>query len=539
VNQVDAPQQNLEAERATLGALLVTAAALGPVIDEVKLTAEDFYLDKHEVIFARIFDLRAAGEPVDEISVADALARRGELDAAGGRFYVSELAACVPAAGNAKHYAEIVRRHATAEAQRKVAFGLLDGMGRPEAIERLRALDVSGRGRDGRRLRAIPYSKVEPKIVRWVWEGRVPLGAVTLGVGRQGLGKSTLLASLAADLSRGRLAGDFYGDPTTVLMVNCEDAHETTVVPRLLAAEADLDRVVGLDIEQDGRPDLPSLPADVALIADAARQHRAGAVLIDPLMAALPGRVDSHRDQDVRRALAPLAQLAEDADLAILAVLHLRKSPANDALDRVSGSVAFTAAARSVLAFGRADGDEDDDGEHRILAHAKSNLGPLAPSLAYRIESATVHHGELAIPASRLVCEGESAVGASELLTPPVSEDRTEVEIAAEWLADHLGDGDWRPSGEIREAANAAGIASRTLQRARSLAGVEAKRDGFPALGYWRGSSRANPDGTTATGETGASDGCGSGKRDAVDSESQSRQGARGGGTVSRGREAS
>jgi hypothetical protein len=311
------------------------------------------------------------------------------------------------------------------------------------------------------------------------------------------------------------------------------------VLPRLLAAEADLERVVGLDIEQDGRPDLPSLPADVALIADATRQHRAGAVLIDPLMAVLPGQVDSHRDQDVRRALAPLAQLAEEADLAILAILHLRKSAASDALDRVSGSVAFTAAARSVLAFGRAEDDEDEDGERRVLAHAKSNLGPLAPSLAYRIESATVRHGDLAIPVSRLVCEGESTIGASELLIPSVSEDRTEVEIAAEWLADHLGDGDWRPAGEVREAAKADGIASRTLQRAMARAGVEAKRDGFPSLGYWRRPSRANADGATGAGVTGATGNPSTGKRNAADAQPQSRQGALGGVTDSEGRAAS
>jgi hypothetical protein len=210
--------------------------------------------------------------------------------------------------------------------------------------------------------------------------------------------------------------------------------------------------------------------------------------------------------------------------------------------DRVSGSVAFTAAARSVLAFGPADGDEDEDRGHRILAHAKSNLGPPAPSLAYRIEPATVRHGDLVIPASRLVCEGESMIDAGELLTPPVSEDRTEVEIAAEWLGDHLGDGAWRPSGGIREAANAAGIASRTLQRARSLAGVEAKRDGFPSLGYWRRPSDANKDGATAGGATGAAAHSGVAKpdaADAADAESQSRQGARSGGTVARGREPS
>jgi hypothetical protein len=412
----------------------------------------------------------------------------------------------------------------------------LNGLGQPEQFDWQQALDAVSVSRAGRSLRATPYSSVEPEIVRWAWAERVPLGAVTLGVGRQGLGKSTLLASLAADLSRGRLSGDFYGEPTTVLMVNCEDAHETTVVPRLLAADADLDRVIGLDIDEDGRPDLLSLPGDVALIAEAAHRHGARALLIDPLMATLHRGVDSHRDQDVRRALAPLAQLAEDGDIAILAVLHLRKSAASDALDRVSGSVAFTAAARSVLAFGQIDGDEA--GDERVLAHAKSNLGPLAPSLAYRIESTTVHHGDLAIPISRLVCEGESVIGASELLTPVV-EDRTEVEVAADWLADYLGDGKWHPAGEVREAAKANGTACRTLQRAMKLAGVEVKRDGFPSVGHWRRDSRASGDGAAVADVTGAAQDSAGVKRNAANVERQSRQGALGGGTENQGRSGS
>lgn len=285
----------------------------------------------------------------------------------------------------------------------------------------------------------------------------MPLGAVTLLAGRQGLGKSTLLADITARLTRGTLTGDQHGQPTAVLIASYEDTYESTTVPRLLAAGADLDLAVGLDLLEDGRPGLLSLPGDLDLIACTARQYKAGALLIDPLMAGLSGGVDSHRDQDVRRALAPLGQLAVDADLAILAVLHLRKGTASEALDRISGSVAFTAAARSVLAFGRGN-EEEEDGPSRLLAHAKSNLGPLAPSLAYQVEPETVRHGDLDISTSRLVSKGECEVGAGELLSPPPAEDRSEIEIAAEWLADELADGEWHGSREVKASAKAADI---------------------------------------------------------------------------------
>jgi replicative DNA helicase len=105
------PPQNIEAEESVLGAMLVAEPTLTRVIDEVKLNAADFYLDKHAAIFTCIHDLYAASKPVDELSVSESLTQRNQIEEAGGKHYVSELAAKVPAAGNAKHYAEIVQQN--------------------------------------------------------------------------------------------------------------------------------------------------------------------------------------------------------------------------------------------------------------------------------------------------------------------------------------------------------------------------------------------------------------------------------------------
>jgi replicative DNA helicase len=105
------PPQNIEAEESVLGAMLVAEPALTRVIDEVKLNPADFYLDRHRAIFEAIHDLYATSKPVDELSVSEALTQRNKIDEAGGKHYVSELAAKVPAAGNAKHYAEIVQQN--------------------------------------------------------------------------------------------------------------------------------------------------------------------------------------------------------------------------------------------------------------------------------------------------------------------------------------------------------------------------------------------------------------------------------------------
>src|SRR5215203_2336863 len=105
------PPQNIEAEESVLGAMLVSESTLTRVIDEVKLHREDFYLDRHKEIFDAVHDLYAASQPVDELSVSEALTQRNRSDAAGGRHYISELTAKVPAAANAKHYAEIVQQN--------------------------------------------------------------------------------------------------------------------------------------------------------------------------------------------------------------------------------------------------------------------------------------------------------------------------------------------------------------------------------------------------------------------------------------------
>lgn len=375
--------------------------------------------------------------------------------------------------------------------RRYVAHGLLAGSAHHSERELLaearRLLGDEPGARNGRppaeqnrRILATRASVVRPRPIQWLWRDRVPLGAVTLLTGRQGLGKSTLLAGCAADLSRGRLEGE----AADVLLVSYEDHAETTIAPRLLAAGADLGRVHLLGASENGTPDLVSLPDDLELIAEHAQRIGARLLVIDPLVAALPAKIDAHRDQDVRRALVPLAQLAEAADLAIIAAIHLRKGGAAEALDRVSGSIAFTAAARSVLAFG-AD-PADDEGPSRILAHAKSNVGRLARSLAFRLEGATVEAAGEHIETSRLVLMGECDTQARDVLSPSPPPDLTDTDLAADWLADELADGEWHPSREVKARAKQADHTERTLHRARVRLGIEDRREGFPAVSEWR-----------------------------------------------------
>ena len=106
------PPQNLEAEESALGAMMVSEGAIDAVILDVRLNEEDFYREGHRVVYRAIQALHERGDPVDSITVAEHLTQTGELAEAGGRENVTQLPSAVPAPGNARHYARIVKQNA-------------------------------------------------------------------------------------------------------------------------------------------------------------------------------------------------------------------------------------------------------------------------------------------------------------------------------------------------------------------------------------------------------------------------------------------
>lgn len=101
------PPQNLEAEMAVLGSMLLDEEAVS--IASEKLDAACFYKDTHRKIFQAISELYNANKAVDLITLTDALKKDGSLDVIGGASYLTSLANAVPTAANINHYAGIVR----------------------------------------------------------------------------------------------------------------------------------------------------------------------------------------------------------------------------------------------------------------------------------------------------------------------------------------------------------------------------------------------------------------------------------------------
>ncbi len=101
--------QNLDAEISVLGAGMLTPNVI-PGISEI-IRPHHFYRQAHQRIYEAIEDLFSRGEPIDPITVCEELANRAALEAVGGRAFVHSLVTAVPAATNARQYAEIVREN--------------------------------------------------------------------------------------------------------------------------------------------------------------------------------------------------------------------------------------------------------------------------------------------------------------------------------------------------------------------------------------------------------------------------------------------
>jgi hypothetical protein len=322
-------------------------------------------------------------------------------------------------------------------------------------------------------------TEVQPEQVSWLWSARVPFRKLAIIDGDPGLGKSTLALALAAAVTRGRpLPGDDrHSAPAGAVLMSAEDGLSDTIRPRLDAAEADLARIVALDkVPASDGPGfrLPVLPLDVGYIRQAARRVSAKLVIIDPLAAYLGHETNTHRDQDIRRALFPLAELAQETGAAVIVVRHLNKATGSSPLYRGGGSIGIIGAARSGLLVAR----DPDNPDKRVLASTKCNLAKLPPSIAF--ELSTAENGAL-----RVLWGADSSHTAETLLAVPRDEgDRDAVQEAVEALKSILKDGAM-PAADVMKEARRAGISDRTIDRAKALAGIRTSREGFGSAGRW------------------------------------------------------
>ncbi len=422
------PPQDLAAEQSVLGAMLMSKDAIADVVEVVK--GRDFYRPAHELIYDAMLDLYGRGEPVDPITVADELGKRGELERVGGALYLHDLLASVAVAANAGYYSEIVRDKAVlrrlVEASIKVSQLGYQGQGDVTDIvdAAQQAIYEVSEGKTSEDY--TPLSQlIEPTIDEMEAIGNrggmmsgVPTGFAELDELTNGLhpGQMIIIAARPA-MGKSTLALDFARAAAikhhlTTAFFSLEMS-KTEIVMRLLSAEAqvalnhirggkmteeDWSRVVRKTAQVSEAPfyidDSPNLTM-MEIRAKARRLKQRNdlkLVIIDYMQLMTSGKKVESRQLEVSEFSRQIKLLAKELELPVIALSQLNRGPEQRTdkkpmLSDLRESGCLTAGTRVL----RADtGAEITMGE--LLAGAERNIPVWSLNENHRLVPATMTH---------------------------------------------------------------------------------------------------------------------------------------------------
>ncbi|MDM8235610.1 AAA family ATPase [[Ruminococcus] torques] len=307
----------------------------------------------------------------------------------------------------------------------------------------------------------IRMSEVQQTEVEWLWYPYIPFGKLTIIQGNPGEGKTFFAMQLAAACTNRRFLPQMEPfEPFNMIFQTAEDGLGDTVKPRLLSAEADLERVLVID-----DADNPLTLADER-IENAIRENHARLVIIDPLQAFLGANVDMNRANEVRPIFRRLADVAQATNCAIVMIGHLNKAAGSQSTYRGLGSIDITAVVRSLLFIGKVKSDPTT----RVIVHEKSSLAPPGQSLAFSLgdEKGFRWIGAYDINAEDLLAGGEG------------SKTELKQEQAAKLIEQFLSEGRKVSIAEINKEAVERGISERTVRLARNSMGdkIASERQG-------------------------------------------------------------
>ncbi len=327
---------------------------------------------------------------------------------------------------------------------------------------------------------------VDPRPVSWLWPSRIPLGRITLLVGRPGEGKSFLTIDAVSRVSTGTPWPDGSECPKgSVILISAEDDPADTIRPRLDAHYADVRRVHLLSAvrraDDKGTYERLITLADVDAIETAlARMPDCKLIIVDPIGSFLGGQTDAHRDNEVRGVLAPIAVLAEKFGPAVLVVAHRRKSAGSIADDLALGSRAFTGIARAVWHLTR----DPENKSRRLMLPGKNNLAREGDGLAFSIIGDPPHIAWERDPVTMTADDALAVENQSREQKPGPEADS--LNTATKWLRATLASGPRLTKELFDEWKNGQGGSKRTLDRAKQLLRAEAYRPEVPGPWWWR-----------------------------------------------------
>lgn len=320
----------------------------------------------------------------------------------------------------------------------------------------------------------VRLSSIEPRPVEWIWPGWIAAGHLHLFDGDPGVGKSFVTGDLAARVSRGRSWPDgAAGSPAAAaILLNAEDDAASTTHARLLAAGADMERIL-VWRRGDDPTDRLEIPGRLGPLREAIESSGARLVIIDPVTAFLHENLGMASDPQVRRALQPLADLADRTRCAIVMVRHLTKRTGGRALAAGLGSIGWIAACR----LGWLAGPDPKIPGQAVLAPLKTNLGVQVSPLSYRLPSSTADAIQPESPAQKSIeWLGPSDVAACDIVARLGK--RPSSRLGVRRFLQTLLQGGPRSSVDVHAAARRNAVSLATLRRAARDLNISMRRTG-------------------------------------------------------------
>jgi hypothetical protein len=336
---------SVEAERAILGAILLGGGGTEDAVSRIQ--ESDFFIPSHQVIFRNLKALREAGSPTNDLVLLyDSLRSRGELEAAGGIAYLSQLPEELPRRANLDYYIGIILLNSQLRSRANVAQRILTLVLGPNgnSAEILREIsilsaplrDEVGQKRKLRFMSGAELAGSTDEAVEWIVPGYVARGAISEIGAKVKAGKTTLIAALVRAAADGE---DFLGFPTlkssTVYLTEQPAVSFRQTLARAgLLGRSDFHLLLRSDVPQISWPEV------VAAAVDECKRVGAKLLVIDtlPQFAGLPGDSENNSG-DALAAMQPL-QHAVALGIAVIWVRHDRKA-GGDVGDSGRGSTAF------------------------------------------------------------------------------------------------------------------------------------------------------------------------------------------------------
>jgi hypothetical protein len=330
----------------------------------------------------------------------------------------------------------------------------------------------------GRQLVVTRGSQVKAKRLVWWEPGLVLRDAINLLAAREGKGKSTVASSWAARET---------GNGGTVMWIGTEESRECAIAPRLMAAGADMDRVIFIDVETELGTGALVFPLDLRAIEEVIREHRVTMLFLDPAKAVVPSGFSGNDDIAVRQYLEPIAALADRAKVTVIGLAHFGKRQGADSGQLLLGSVAWSQVARCVLSIA-----ENEDTGTRVLTNTKANYAGTDRSVEFRIVSTTIDTDDGPTDIGSIEWLGDTTLDARDLLAGDGDDDAGERTAAEHWLHDYLTENGATASKVVKAEARKEGISEATLKRAKKRIGVIDQSSGFPRTSTWNLPSQLN-----------------------------------------------